>query len=163
MELEDHIHIQVTSVMERGEKLTIDNQLSEALILYNQALALIPEPAIAYDASTWIEIKLGDILFKMNDYENALKHYAIASDSEEGIDDAYVWFCLGRVNYFLQDVDHAIMHFKQSFNLEGAEFFENEDPVYLMLIGKDKNTMGLRVQTYRGIENKWLPPDWNKN
>ena len=137
MELNDNLHLDIITLLNTGKELAIRERYEESISLYSKALELIPEPQIDYDINTWLHIEIGDSYYKLKDYENALIHYKNAYNSVEGVNDAYLWFCLGRLYYYLENMEDSKRCLIQSFTLEGDEYFVNQDDKFLDLIKQD--------------------------
>ena len=134
MELDDNLHLELTTLLYKGKELADCKYYEESISLYSKALALIPKPKIDYEINMWLNIEIGDSYFNLKDFEKALVHYKIAYNSKEEVDDAYLWFGLGRTYYCLGNIEDAKRCFIQSFSLEGDEYFVNQDDKYLALI-----------------------------
>ncbi|MFD2288249.1 hypothetical protein GJU39_22160 [Pedobacter petrophilus] len=165
MELSYEAHLQIVNFIVKGSEFRSKFLFKEALGIYYSGLKLIPELKADYDENTWLETEIGNCYFEFQDFHKAVLHYQSALISEDGIDDAFIWFKLGCSFYLLNDMDNAIVHLKQSFTLEGDEFFTDEDPKYLLVIGQhpiEKKINVFHLQESNTI-NYQLPPDWKKN
>ncbi len=54
MELADHIYDKIKALSEKGNELINTDQFDAAVVKFNEALDLVPEPKTDWKASTWL-------------------------------------------------------------------------------------------------------------
>lgn len=134
MELPEDVYDQILALSEQGDNYEENEEFDAAILQYEQALALLPEPKSQWEAATWIYVALGDALFSENRLQEALIAYENALISPEGSANPYIWFCLGEVFFILQDLPKAKENFRNAYQLDGVYIFEDQNPAYLELI-----------------------------
>ncbi|WP_443944868.1 tetratricopeptide repeat protein [Pedobacter sp. AW1-32] len=166
MELSDDIYDKITSLSEQGDEYASREQFTSALKLYEEALALVPEPKTDWEAATWLYVAIGDAWYNKQHFESAMNAYQKALMSPDGTTNPYIWFCIGQVYFEEQNLEKAKTHFMSAYLLDGDEIFQDENPQYFALI-KDEvekgKTSPQNIQTDQPPQKGWLPPDWNKS
>ena len=61
MNMEDEIYDRIVELCEEGDELVEEDCYPEAIIRYEAALELVPNPKYIWEASTWIYTALGDV------------------------------------------------------------------------------------------------------
>ena len=75
MDLSNDLCLKITNLSEIGDQLFEQNKLDESLAKYNEALDLIPEPKSNWEASSWLFVAIGDVLFCMEYYKKAVSYF----------------------------------------------------------------------------------------
>ncbi len=134
MALNEQIYDQIQSLCTQGDSLADDGCYEQALALYQQALEKIPQPLYDYEASVWIYAAIGDALFFMEQFEQALEAFMQARKCYGGLESAFVLLRIGECYYELEQYDLSREALIGTYMLEGEEIFESEDEKYLMAI-----------------------------
>ncbi|MEZ6134462.1 MAG: tetratricopeptide repeat protein [Pirellulaceae bacterium] len=133
-ELPPSIHSRLKAICENADRLVEESELSEALALYREAWALIPENWTEWEASTWILSSVGEVYFRMGKFEEALERYSRAVQCPNGIGNPYIHLRLGQLHFELGNLKKAADEFARAFMGAGDEIFQKEDPKYLAFI-----------------------------
>ncbi len=133
-ELADDIYEKVNDLTENAENALNEGDDETAKELYLTALILIPEPRKEYEQSTFIYAGLGDIAFFDQEYEEALKYFAMAIECAEAEGNPFLELRLGQCYYQLDDDARAKDHLHNAYEIEGEEIFDDEDEEYFDLI-----------------------------
>lgn len=136
MELSDEIYDQIEEYSEQGNEYCDNEEWEEAIVCFNKALELLPEPKDDWEAATWLYVALGDAFFFLEKYEEALEHLKIARMCPEGMANPFVLLRLGEAFYELGEVELAQKHLFEAYMMEGTEIFEYEDEKYWELVKK---------------------------
>src|SRR3954469_2063971 len=71
-------------------------QFGCALEVDQQALALVPEPWLEYNAATWLLAAIGDVLFTLEEFSEARESLLDAVQTPEGQGTPYLHLRLGQ-------------------------------------------------------------------
>lgn len=77
-QLEPERHERIEALCAQGDDLVEAEEHGRAIVLYEQALALLPTPADAWEAATWIHAAIGDAYFLQGAYAAARRAFAMA-------------------------------------------------------------------------------------
>lgn len=142
MELSDEIYDQIEEYAEQGNDYCDDEEWEKAIICFNKALELLPEPKDDWEAATWIYAALGDAFFFLEKYEAALDNLNLARMCPDGIANPFILLRLGESFYELGEVELAKRYLLEAYMMEGTEIFENEEKKYFDVVSSlldDKN------------------------
>lgn len=107
---------------------------NKAIVCFNKALELLPDPKDEWEAATWIYTALGDAFFFLNDYETAITNLNLARMCPDGIANPFILLRLGEAFYELGELQLSQKHLMEAYMMEGTEIFEDEDEKYFELI-----------------------------
>ena len=134
MELENEIFEEISELCEDGEYLIEDNEFLPAIEIFNKALSLVPEPKTDWEASTWLYTAIGDTYAMVQDYKNGLSNLQEAQKCLGGEENPFILFKMGQCLFELGETEQGTKLLLQSYKLDGADIFEDEDEKYLVLI-----------------------------
>ena len=134
MELPDETYRQITELCKAGDELAQCESLPEALLEYERAWDLLPEPKTDWQASTWILAAIGDVQFSLREYEAAKESLSLAMHCPDAIGNPFLHLRLGEVQFELGDLSRAADDLARAYLLEGKRIFEEDDPKYLSFI-----------------------------
>ena len=103
-ELDDKLHELITRYCEEGDRLFDDGLFDEALLEYDSAWGLLPEPKLKWDAASWIYAAKGDAYFFKGDYSNALPYFRGLYNQFEMINE-FVLIRYGQCLYELGEIE----------------------------------------------------------
>ena len=132
--LDDALHKRILKLSARAESLLKAAKYEEAISLYQQALALLPEPVKKWDAATWLYAAIGDAYFESQNFEEALSAFLDAVGSSGGIGNPFIHLRLGEIRYELGDKERAADELARAYMSEGADIFRNEDQKYFSFL-----------------------------
>lgn len=133
-ELEAKLHSKIAAIAAEADSRVEDEKYYDALVLYNDALALIPEPKTKWNASTWLLGSIGDAAFLGTYYETARDALQDAMLCPGAIGNPFLHLRLGEAELELGDPDRAVDELMRAYMGAGKEIFEHEDPKYLALL-----------------------------
>ena len=134
MSMDDKTYNIIQELCEQGDDLTDSEQYEDAIEKYTQALNLIPEPKYYYEASTWVYTAIGDALFYLENYNQALNMFQEALKCPNGIGNPFILVRIGECLFETDSLDNAKNYLLQAYMVEGEEIFENEDEKYFEVI-----------------------------
>lgn len=134
IELSDEIYDQIIEYSEQGNDYCDNEEWEKAIICFNKALELLPEPKEVWEAATWIYIALGDAFFLSEKYEEALDNLKRAVMCPDGMANPFILLRLGESYYELGEMDLARKYLFEAYMMEGTEIFELEDEKYFDVV-----------------------------
>jgi tetratricopeptide (TPR) repeat protein len=133
-ELDGELYEEIMSLCDRGNAKSDAGNYREALVDFERALALLPEPIEDWEASTWTLVALGDCCFLLGDYAGALAHLERALDCPDIPGSEFLILRLGQALYETGDKKGARKALRHAHDFGGDHLFEGEDPKYLALV-----------------------------
>lgn len=134
MELQDELYERIVSICSQGDDLVNSFDFENAIIMYSEALDLVPEPKFNWAASTWIYTALGDTCYLNKDFDASKDFFFNAINCPDGVENPFIMLRLGETWYELGDVSKAKEYLLRAYILEGYSIFENEDEKYFDVI-----------------------------
>jgi tetratricopeptide (TPR) repeat protein len=105
-----------------------------AVSLYKQAWALIPEPQLDWNASTWVLAAIADAYLYSGDFGFAKVALEYAMHCPNGLGNPYLHLRLGQACFELNETDKAADELARAYMGGGAEVFEGQDGRYLAFL-----------------------------
>ncbi len=130
MELEDQLYERIQTLSAEGDAQLEEENYTQAVAEYSEALALVPEPKEEWEAATWLHASIGAAQYEMGAYPEALESLNHAMRCPEGHANPFILLRLGQCHYALHDLKAAREFLLRAYMLEGREIFEDEDPAY---------------------------------
>lgn len=134
MKLSDKIYDKIEKYTDQGNDYCDNEEWEEAIICFNRALELLPEPKDDWEAATWIYSALGDAYFFSERYELAIEYLNSARMCPEGIANPFILLRLGEAFYELGEIKMAQKYLLETYMMEGNDIFEDEDEKYFDMI-----------------------------
>lgn len=132
-ELDDDLYDEITQYCEEGDNLFDKNEFDKALIFYNKAWDLLPEPKYKWDAASWIYCAKGDVFFFKNEYFEALVYFRELYNTFEMINE-FVLIRYGQCLYETGQVEEGKQFMFEAYLLGGKDLFIRENAKYYPLI-----------------------------
>lgn len=131
--LPDALYAELTALSAKGDDLLEDGRPDAAIEVWQQALALLPEPRRQWQASLWLNASIGDAERAKGDVEAALAAFeeAAASGAIEGQSNPFVHLGLGSCLIDLGRDEEATEPLLRAYMMEGEEIFAESDRRYL--------------------------------
>ncbi|MBB6431499.1 tetratricopeptide repeat protein [Algisphaera agarilytica] len=120
----------ITDLCQAGDRLLDSQDLLGALIAYQEALSLVPEPKHDYAASVWLYTAIGDALLFMNRHEEAHVAFHKALFSATGFGNPYIHMRLGQCRFEMNDLDLAADELMRAYMGDAEAVIEGQDPKY---------------------------------
>jgi tetratricopeptide (TPR) repeat protein len=124
---------QIDQFSMRGDLLLEQGQFAEAIELYQQGLAIIPEPKSTYESTLWFLVAIGDAYWYLREWEHALPYFEQSLKVAGGANNPFVCLRKGQLLYEMGDLVAAQKELNRGYEMEGAALFEDEAPKYLHL------------------------------
>ena len=115
------------------EYLNADD-FAQAIGLYQQALALIPDPKHLHEISLPAFTALGEAHFYSGNDREALAAFREALKSPGGVENPLLHLRLGQAYFESGELDRAADSLTRAYALDGRHIFEGEDEKYLALL-----------------------------
>jgi tetratricopeptide (TPR) repeat protein len=134
MTLKDDIHEAIKALSAEGDDFVNSSDFAQAILKYQEALALLPPPVTQWDASTWLFTAIGEAFFFADDYDSARDALSAAMNCPDGLGNAFIHLRLGQVQYELGHEIIAADELTRAYMGGGKEIFAREDPKYFEFV-----------------------------
>ena len=134
MNMEDEIYDRIVELCEEGDELVEEDCYPEAIIRYEAALELVPNPKYIWEASTCIYTALGDVYFLQSQFQEALNQFQEALKCPDAIGNPFIQLRIGQCFFELEDIMKAREFLLKAYMLDGTEVFEDEEEKYFICI-----------------------------
>jgi tetratricopeptide (TPR) repeat protein len=129
-ELPEAIYQQIEVLSEAGNTLADEENYDAALDKFREALQLLPDPKHEWEASTWLNASIGDMLFFKEDYAAAANSFFEALNGPDAQAVGFVQLRLGECLYEMKQEEQSLEHLLNAYMLEGETIFAAEDSRY---------------------------------
>ena len=131
-ELTDETCDQIEELSEQGNEYFDDENYNDAIKIWKQTLALIPNPQNVYAESQWLETSIGDAYFLTEEFAQALEHFQNAKNNIEAnaYENPFIMLRLGQSLLENNQPNEAKEYLLRAYMFEGEEIFENDDAKY---------------------------------
>jgi tetratricopeptide (TPR) repeat protein len=134
MELPDETYEKICALGEQGNELVEADDLPQALLTFEEAWDLLPEPKIEWEAATWLLAAIGDVQFLLGEFAATKETLSLAMHAPGAIGNPFLHLRLGQAQLELGDIHRAGDELARAYLLEGTRIFANDDPKYLAFI-----------------------------
>lgn len=131
LQLSDATHAEITALCSLGDDFVKAGEFELAKDKYLAALKLLPENHREWEAATWIYVAIGDVHFRMNNYEKAFKCFFNAVQCPKGLGNPYIHLRLGQLYYEQGNMVKAADELTRAYMGAGLKIFLEDDPKYL--------------------------------
>jgi tetratricopeptide (TPR) repeat protein len=133
--LPEDVYAHIVELSERGNLLASEERFTEALIVFREALALVPEPIADWGAAMWLLVSIGDMQFLLEDFAGSRTSFMSAAGfSDEAQANPFICLRLGQSLFELNETPQAADWLARAFLSEGAVIFEEDNPKYLTFL-----------------------------
>jgi tetratricopeptide (TPR) repeat protein len=131
-EVDDALYSRITELCEEGDEAQAEGEYKAAIVKYDEAWNLLPDPKEKWEASTWILSAIADACFLAGHKEAALETLRYAMTCPGAIGNPFLHMRLGQ-SLLDTDGDEAqvVDELLRAYMGAGEEIFEDEDPRYL--------------------------------
>lgn len=130
-QLPEETHSQIKLLCKQGDDLANAQQLELAKEKYLEALKLLPKPQIDWDAATWIYVAIGDVHFRLGNYERCFRCFYNAVQCPNGLGNPFIHLRLGQMYFEQNNKKKTLDELTRAYMGGGAEIFMEDDPKYL--------------------------------
>ena len=102
----------------------------QAVAVWLQAWALVPEPKDSYPATMWFCGSVADAYWAAGRFDHVIQYARRALEASDRTN-GFLWLRLGQAQYEMGQSANALNSLASAFMLEGQDLFEAEDPKYL--------------------------------
>ncbi|WP_152393199.1 tetratricopeptide repeat protein [Paenibacillus guangzhouensis] len=131
MQLSDAIYSEITTLSSRGDDLVNAGDFEAGKQQYVAALRLLPDNHRKWEAATWLYVAIGDVHFRLKDYDKAFKCFYNAVQCPKGLGNPYIHLRLGQLYYEQNNFEKATDELTRAYMGAGIEIFMEDDPKYL--------------------------------
>lgn len=131
MQLSDSTYSEITTLSKQGDDLVKLGDLEAGKHKYVAALRLLPEDHREWEAATSLYVAIGDVHFRMKNYDKAFKCFFNAVQCPKGLGNPYIHLRLGQLYYEQENLEKAIEELTRAYMGAGIEIFMEDDPKYL--------------------------------
>jgi tetratricopeptide (TPR) repeat protein len=124
----------ITALTDLGNELAKAGDHPSAHTKFVEALDLVPEPKMDWEATTWIVAAIGDGWFLRRNFEKARDAFMDAVRCPGGLGNVFIHLRLGEIQYELGDMKRAADELTRAYMAGGREVFDGEDPKYFALL-----------------------------
>ncbi|MDE5945165.1 MAG: tetratricopeptide repeat protein [Rikenella sp.] len=127
MELSEQIYKQIEKLSEEGDRAMDTENYEKAIDLFQQALALLPEPKEEFEAYSWLRVSIGDAYFMLEDYVKSEENFRMGYVAGELFDNPFVLLRLGQNYVELEQEEQAVEYLLKAYMSDGEDIFEEEE------------------------------------
>lgn len=128
-ELAPDIQVKLDELAQRGNLLEEEKRYKEAIQVWEEGLASIPEPQQWFSQTVFFLGSIGDVYFKQGMYIQAYECFdkARGNISGEGYGNPFIMLRLGECCLEIGDEKNATEYLLRAYMMEGSEIFEPDD------------------------------------
>ena len=124
----------VRSLVDRGDVFLNEGGFAKALVLFREALAIIPEPKVEHPVSLMVWSAIGEALFYSGSFVEALTALRAAAKCLGGIENPLVHLRMGQSYFEIGEMHRAADSLTKAYMLDGSRIFEGEDQKYFTFL-----------------------------
>lgn len=139
MELPEAVMDEIEKLSEEGNQLFDEDEFSDAIVKWNKALQMVPDPKKDWEAYVWLNASIGDAYYHDGEFRMAKDAFLEALNGPDGHSNAFIQYRLGQCEYRLDNAGRATEYLLRAYMLDGAAIFEAEeggDEFYRVLLSK---------------------------
>lgn len=126
-ELPDDIYEQIEALSEEGNDLSDDEDPAGAEAVWRQAIDLLPEPRVDWEAYTWLSASIGEACYQQGNYEDAKDSLFDALNGPGGPDNPFVHYMLGKSLLKLDEQERGVDELMRAYMLDGVDIFDSDE------------------------------------
>ncbi len=125
---------QIQSKIDEGDEFLNADDFARATTIFQDALALIPEPKYDHDIALPAFTALGEAHLFAGEYAQALQAFRAAIKAPGGVENPLTHLRLGQAYYESGDLGNAAQELTIAYGIDGRNIFEDEDEKYLAFL-----------------------------
>lgn len=122
MQLPENLYTSLSSLADQGNTLLDQDQPKEAIRIWREALALLPEPADQWQAAFWLYASMGEAYYQLAAFNEAITMFNQAASYPEAGDNPYPYYMLGKCYWHLKH-ERAPELLLKAYDLDGEGIF----------------------------------------
>ena len=128
-ELTPEISVKLDELAEKGNQFEREKRYEDAMKVWQEGLALIPEPQQFYSEAVWFLAAIGDVYFQKGMYLQAHECFdkARGNLSGAGYGNPFIMLRLGECCLETGDEENALEYLLRAYMMEGEDIFEPDD------------------------------------
>ncbi|BDI33500.1 hypothetical protein CCAX7_55510 [Capsulimonas corticalis] len=126
-------------ICEQGNVLFDQNDFHGALVQYIKAIQAVPQPAEAWEETTWILSAIGDSYYQMQNYERAREAFTDAITCPGGLGNPFIHLRLREAQLELGNESRAKDELARAYMGGGPEIFDSEPVKYIEFLRRYMN------------------------
>jgi len=130
MELSDDIYSKITDFSDQGNDYLDEGNYDKAILAFENALKLLPEPKAQWEAYTWLKASIGDAHFQSNRFSECSESEFDALNGPDAMENPFIHLRLGQALFELGHMERAESELLQAYMLEGKVIFSEDNPKY---------------------------------
>ncbi|AKQ64807.1 TPR repeat protein [Myxococcus hansupus] len=130
----EDVEARIAELCAEGNALADEEDFAGALSRFEQALALIPEPADDHESTQWVCVSIGDMHFQLGQYAEGREFMRRAVALPDGLGNPFIHLRLGQFAFELGDMARAGDELARAYMGGGEEIFDEDDPKYFQYV-----------------------------
>lgn len=130
MELSDDIYSKVMYFSNQGNDYLDNGDYDKAILAFENALKLLPEPQTQWEAYTWLKASIGDAHFQAKRFSECSEAEFDALNGSDAMGNPFIHLRLGQSLFELGDMERAESELLQAYMLAGKDIFSEDDTKY---------------------------------
>ena len=126
----------IQAKIDQGDKFLNSDDFDQASTIYQEAVALIPEPKCAYEISLPAFTALGESYFFAGKYREAVSAFHMAMKAPGGVENPLLHLRFGQAYFESGDMNRSADSLTRAYALDGISIFDGEDDKYLSFLAK---------------------------
>lgn len=122
VQLSDAIYETLSGLAEQGNIAIDHGEFNEAILLWQEALQLLPEPVAQWQAAFWLYASIAEGYYQLDDFDEAIAALTQALACVEAEENPYPYYMLGKC-YWRINHERAAEHLLKAYDLGGEGIF----------------------------------------
>lgn len=122
MQLSDAIYNELSGLADQGNVSIDQGHFNEAILLWQEALQLLPEPVTQWQAAFWLYASIAEGYYQLERFDEAIVALTQAMECPEAKENPYPYFMLGKC-YWRLNHERAAEYLLKAYDLDGEGIF----------------------------------------
>lgn len=122
MQLSDAIYNELHGLADQGNVAIDQGRFNEAILLWEQALQLLPEPVTQWQAAFWLYASMAEGYYQLERFDESVASLTQAMNCPEAKENPYPYYMLGKC-YWRLDHEQAAEYLLKAYDLDGEGIF----------------------------------------
>lgn len=134
LELDRRLYDEIKIHCAQGDELAEEQKFKEAIVEYNKAWELVPDPKNDWEASTWVLAAIADSAFLAGYLTTAREAIEYGMTCPGAIGNPFMHLRYGQILFDVNEKNRAADELMRAYMGAGADIFSMEDPKYLAFL-----------------------------